>query len=413
MNDREAVAWLYRRAGFGLPADATTVAVGRGAQAELLRLVQTASGPAPADPWDDAQLPYDPTDQQARLYAIGTWLSSMIAGSDPLRDRMAWFWHGHFVSALDKVRVGRLMVDQIRLFRTAALGDFGSLLRAVTIDPAMLIYLDGGLSTATAPNENFGREVMELFTLGVGNYTEVDVKAAARALTGYRMRPRLQTATFVARNHDDRPQRYLGVDGVHDVDTVVGALLAHPAMPTFIAGELAGAMLGTTDDSVVAPLAEAFVKSSFDIAALVSATLSAGIAGAGQEVVLAPVPWFVIASRVTGATVPVRQALAGLSAAAQVPMLPPNVAGWPGGQAWFASGTVVARANLAMMIASAAPVDNPAIEAARGGDLDALAGALGMISPTFDAASKKAIDAATTPRQRLALALISPEFVIS
>jgi hypothetical protein len=130
-------------------------------------------------------------------------------------------------------------------------------------------------------------------------------------------------------------------------------------------------------------------------------------------VVLAPVPWFVIASRVTGATVPVRQALAGLRAAAQVPMLPPNVAGWPGGQAWFAAGTVVARANLAMRIAAVAPADNPAMAAATSGDLDALANALGMVSPTFDTATKKALGAATAPRQRLALALISPEFVIS
>jgi uncharacterized protein (DUF1800 family) len=413
MNDREAVAWLYRRAGFGLPADAMATAVARAPQAELRRLMALATGPAPADPWDDAQLPYDPKDQQARLYAIGTWLASMIDGQDPLRDRMAWCWHGHFVSAIDKVRAGRLMVDQIRLFRTAGLGHFGPLLRAVTVDPAMLIYLDGGLSTAAAPNENYGREVMELFTLGVGNYTEDDVKAAARALTGYRMRPRLEAATFVAGNHDDRPQHYLGTDGVHDVDTVVAALLAHPALPTFIAGTLSTELLGTTDPSVVAPLADTFVKSSFDIGALVAATLTAGLAGVGREMVLAPVPWFVIASRVTGAAVPVRQALNGLRAAAQVPMLPPNVAGWPGGQAWFASGTVVARANLAMRIAAAAPANSTVVEAATAGDLDALAGALGMISATFETASKKALGAATTPRQRLALALISPEFVIS
>jgi uncharacterized protein (DUF1800 family) len=413
MNDLASVAWLYRRAGLGLRADELAAAVARGPQAELQRLVTLATGPAPADPWDDTQLPFDPKDQKARLYAIGTWLTSMIESKDPLRDRMAWLWHGHFVSAVDKVRAGRLMVDQIRLFRSAGLGGFGPLLRAVTVDPAMLIYLDGGLSPAAAPNENYGREVMELFTLGVGNYTEDDVKAAARALTGYRMRPRLQSAMFVDRNHDDQPQHYLGADGVHDVDTVVAALLAHPALPTFIAGKVAGALLGTTDPAVAAPLADTFATSSLDIAALVKATLAAGLAGASQEMVLAPVPWFVIASRVTGATVPVKQALAGLRAAAQVPMLPPNVAGWPGGQAWFAAGAVVARANLAMRIAAVAPADNPAVAAATSGDLDALADALGMVSPTFDTATKQALGAATAPRQRLALALISPEFVIS
>ncbi len=413
MNDRDAVAWLYRRAGFGLAAGELAAAVDRGPQAEVQRLVDAAAGPAAGDAWDDSQLPYDPKDQSAGQYAIGAWLSSLIASTDPLRDWMAWFWHGHFVSALDKVRVARLVVDQVRVFRSVGLGDFATLLKAVTIDPAMLIYLDGGVSTVKAPNENYGREVMELFTLGVGSYTEDDVKAAARALTGYRMRPQLQTAMFVAKNHDDQPQHYLGVAGVHDVDTVVGALVKHPALPLFIAGRLAAAILGTTDRSVVTPLADTFVESSLNIAALVSATLSAGIAGARQEVVLAPVPWFVIASRVTGAIVPIKQALGGLRAAAQVPMLPPNVAGWPGGQAWFASGTVVARANLAMAIAAAAPADNPAMMAATSGDLDALGGALGMVSPTFASASRKALDTAKAPRQRLALALISPEFVVS
>ena len=413
MNDRDAVAWLYRHAGFGLAAGELASAVGRGPQAEVQRLVRAATGAAADDAWDDSRLPYDPKDQSAGQYAIGAWLSSLIVSTDPLRDWMAWFWHGRFVSALDKVRVARLVVDQIRLFRSAGLGDFSSLLKAVTVDPAMLIYLDGGLSTVKAPNENYGREVMELFTLGVGNYTEDDVKAAARALTGYRMRPQSQTAKFVPKNHDDQPQHYLGASGVHDVDTVVGALVEHPALPMFIAGKLSAAILGTTDGAVVAPLADAFVESSLNIAALVSATLSAGIAGAGREVVLAPVPWFVIASRVTGAIVPIKQALGGLRAAAQVPMLPPNVAGWPGGQAWFASGTVVARANLAMAIAAAAPEDNPAMMAATSGDLDALGDALGMISPTFAAASMKALDTAKAPRQRLALALISPEFVVS
>ena len=413
MNDRDAVAWLYRRAGFGLAAGELAAAVSRGPQAEVQRLVGAAAGTAAGDAWDDSQLPYDPRDRSASQYAIGAWLSSLIASTDPLRDWMAWFWHGRFVSALDKVRVARLMVDQIRLFRSSGLGDFANLLQAVTIDPAMLIYLDGGLSTIKAPNENYGREVMELFTLGVGNYTEDDVKAAARALTGYRMRPQLQSAKFVPRNHDDAPQHYLGMSGVHDLDTVVGALVKHPALPMFVASKLSAAILGTTDPVVVAPLAATFVDSSLNIAALVSATLSAGIAGAGQEIVLAPVPWFVIASRVTGAIVPTKQALGGLRAAAQVPMLPPNVAGWPGGQAWFASGTVVARANLAMAIAAAAPADNPAVMAATSGDLDALGTALGMISPTFESASKRALDTAKSPRQRLALALISPEFVVS
>ena len=413
MNDRDAVAWLHRRLGFGLGADEFAAAVARGPQAELQRLLGLATGAAPADPWDDAKLPTDPKDAPSRQYAIGTWLASMIATTDPLRDRMAWIWHGHFVSALDKVKVAKFMVDQIRLFKTSGLGDFAALLKAVTIDPAMLIYLDGGDSTNKAPNENYGREVMELFTLGVGNYTEDDVKAGAKALTGYRMRKALPQATFIPKNHDDDPQHYLGVDGVHDVDTVVAAIMKQPTLPTFITGSIAAEMLGTKDPATIAPIAQAFAASTFNVAALVTALANAGLAGASQSLVLAPVPWFVIASRVTGATVPQNAALVGLRSAAQVPMLPPNVAGWPGGQAWFASGTVVARANLASAIAAATPVDSPAMAAATSGDLDALAGALGIVTPMFSAASKAALHDAKAPKQRLALALITPEFVVS
>ena len=413
MNDRDAVAWLHRRLGFGLVADELAAAAARGPQAELQRLLGLATGAAPADPWDDAQLPADPKDKPSRQYAIGTWLASMISTTDPLRDRMAWFWHGHFVSALDKVKVAKFMVDQIRLFKTGGLGDFAVLLKAVTIDPAMLIYLDGGDSTDKAPNENYGREVMELFTLGVGNYTEDDVKAGAKALTGYKMRKGLPHATFIPKNHDDDPQRYLGVDGVHDVDTVVAAIMKQPTLATFITGSIASEMLGTKDPAVTDPIASAFAASTFDIASLIIALANAGLGGPSQSVVLAPVPWFVIASRVTGSTVPQNAALVGLRSAAQVPMLPPNVAGWPGGQAWFASGTVVARSNLALAVANNAPADNPAMVAATSGDLDALANALGIVTPTFSAASKAALQAAKAPKQRLALALITPEFVVS
>ena len=126
---------------------------------------------------------------------------------------------------------------------------------------------------------------------------------------------------------------------------------------------------------------------------------------------LAPVPWFVIASRVTGAQVPVRQALADLRSAAQLPMLPPNVAGWPGGTAWFATGTVVARANLAVAIAHATPPESAVLQAASNPDLNTLADALGLVTPTFSDASAAALHAATNPTQRLALALVTPEFV--
>ena len=413
MNERDAVAWLHRRAGFGLPPQELRAAAERGATDELTRLLDPTGAGAPpdGDRWDDALLPLDPKDRPSKQHAIGVWVETMVATDRPLVDRMAWLWHGHFVSALDKVKVARLMVDQIRLFRSTGLGGFDELVRAVTLDPAMLSYLDLRSSTGGQPNENYGRELLELFTLGEGNYTEADVQAVARALTGWTLRPGEGVVRFVERRHDDTPQRALGVDGVHDLDTAVAAVTAHPMMVTFIAGVIAGELLGTADEPTVALLAEVF-GAAHDIRALVGATLQVGLAGQTAPVVLAPVPWYVIARRVTGANPPARDALRLLRSAGQLPLLPPNVAGWPGGRAWFSASSLVARANLAALVAAATP-DGEVLAAAAGDDADLLAEALGLSSDGFSDDSIAALAAAPAGRDRLAVALITPEFLIA
>ncbi len=416
MDDRDAVIWLHRRAGFGLPASELDAAAASGPAVELARLIDPdgAGGPPSADPWDDAQLPLDRKDQPARQYAIGTWLDLMTSSAQPIVERMAWLWHGHFVSAFDKVKVGKLMVDQVRLFRTGGLGSFTTLLHDVTVDPAMMLYLDLRTSTGSEPNENYAREVLELFTLGVGNFAEADVQAGAKALTGWALADKV-TAHFVAKRHDDSPQQYLGQSGVHDLDTVVAAITAQPAMATFIARTVALELLGTAPDDLVAQLAAAFGASGFDVRTLVQATLQAGLAGTTAPVVVGPAPWLVWARRVTGAqlTAPMaKNQLALLRDAGQIPMYPPNVAGWPGGPAWFASATMVARTNLAALVARATP-DGPVLEAANGADPAALAAALALPSTGFGAATSAALAAAKAGVQRLAVALTSPEAFVA
>jgi len=413
MEERDAVVWLHRRAGFGLPPVELRAAVELGAAAELERLLDSAgAGAQPsADPWDDALLPIDPRDSGSKLYAVGGWLEAMAATEHPLVDRMAWLWHGHFVSALDKVRVARFMVDQVRLFRAAGLGDFAALVRGITIDAAMLAYLDLRTSTGQQPNENYSRELLELFTLGEGNYTENDVKAGARALTGWTLARGETSARFLPRRHDDTPQRFLGVDGVHDLDTVVAAVMAHDAMPTFIARTLAAELLGVTDDDVVAPLAAGFAA-DLDVRNLVRSTLQAGLDGATAPVVLGPLPWYVIAKRVTAATPRTREVGSLLRSAGQIPMLPPNVAGWPGGPAWFAASSLVSRANVAGLLAAATP-DGEVLAAAQGDDADLLAEVLGLPSAGFADESIAALATAPAGRDRLAVALITPEFMIA
>lgn len=413
MEERDAVAWLHRRAGFGLAPAALREAVDRGAAAELDRLLdpQGAGGP-PADLWNDALLPFDPRDRASKSHAIGQWVDGMVASEQPAVERVAWMWHGHFVSALDKVRVARLMVEQARLFRTAGLGSFRDLLRAVTLDPAMLIYLDLRTSTGAEPNENYARELLELFTLGEGTYSEADVQAGARALTGWTFYDLDGGVKFAPRRHDDTPREFLGVGGVHDLDTVLDAVLANDALAPFIARTVAAELLGSTDGALVTALAEGFAAGGFDVRSLVRSALEAGLAGGSAPVVLGPVPWFVCARRITGAQPSTKDVLPLLRSTGQLPMLPPNVAGWPGGPAWFAASSLVARANLAAAVAAATP-DGEVLAAAQGDDGDLLADVLGLPSVGFGDDSLAALDAAPAGRDRLAVALITPEFLIA
>jgi len=417
MDERDGVIWLHRRAGFGLSPSELREALGRGAGAELRRLIDPSGAGAPAttDPWDDSLLPYDPQDQVSKVHSVAAWVEQMVLTEQPLVDRMALMWHGHFVSAIDKVRIARLMVDQVRLFRSSGLGPFRDLLRAVSIDPAMLVYLDLRTSTGSEPNENYARELMELFTLGEGQYSEADVKAGAVALTGWTL-TLAAGLRFAPRLHDDTPQTYLGVDGVHDLDTVIDAVMAHPAMPVFVASTVAAELLGDVDEGVVQELAAAFTSSGFDVRALVKATLEQGLAGESSPILLAPVPWLVQAMRMTGAPFPQgdsqRRFGQLLDGAGQMPMKPPNVAGWPGGAAWLGASSMVARANLAALVAAAA-TDESVLSAARDSDPGRLAEALGLPSAGFSASTSAALAAVPSGRQRLAVALVAPEFLIA
>jgi uncharacterized protein (DUF1800 family) len=413
MDDRAAVAWLHRRIGLGLSPAELDTARSRGADAELARLVSPGD---PVDPWASVDVPTDPKAARAdRIRPITAWLDHLSTTSTPMLDRLAWILHGWLVSSMDKVRSPAQMVGQIRLYRAQGAGPFPDLLRAVATDPAMLWYLDGTHSTAGAPNENFAREMLELFSLGVGTYGEADVQAGARALTGWTAGRADTQSSFRPRRHDDTAQQYLGRSGVHDLDSVIAAATAQPAHRGFVARRVAREVLGVSDDDTVEALAAAYGAADLRLDAVVQAAARMAIQGDAEPapVVLAPVPWLAMARRSTGASPPDGVVLQALRAAGQVPMLPPNVAGWPGGKAWFASSTVVARADLATAVAAATADDHPTLDAARQGDLDALADRLGLPGARFSDPTAAALDGAPDPRTRLALALTSPEMLIS
>ena len=177
-------------------------------------------------------------ERQKRPELRAWWLGEMIATDSPLTERMTLFWHNHFVSSQAKVRAQSLMLDQNLTLRENAVGNFGQLLAATSKGPAMVIYLDAGKSKKTEPNENFAREVMELFSLGEGNYSERDIKEAARAFTGWSVNGR--TGQFVddAKQHDAGEKTIFGQRGNFNGDDVLRLILQRPETASFISKKL-------------------------------------------------------------------------------------------------------------------------------------------------------------------------------
>ena len=164
-----------------------------------------------------------------QLTATRWWLGRMVRAEHPTRERLTWFWHGHFATSAQKVRVAALMLRQNEIFRTGALGSFTDLARALIVDPALLVWLDGNDNTAKAPNENLAREFMELFALGHGQFGEADVKEAARALTGWKLDRQTGKAQLRPKQHDDGGKTVLGRTGNLGATELVDLLLSQPA----------------------------------------------------------------------------------------------------------------------------------------------------------------------------------------
>ena len=364
MTTRDEVAWLARRAGWGLRPGELDALTELGTEAVIDMLVAPDDhgiGPE-ASPWDGVEYVDDPQQRPGQvLDTIERWVTHLVTTERPFENSLSWFWHDHFAVSYAVVQHLPAMIDHLELLRRHALGDFRQLIREVSTDAAMLIFLDGATSTGEAPNENYGRELLELYTTGVGNYTEDDVQAAAVALTGYVVqRRRGFTVAFVPPRHDDTPQTFLGVNGVNDVDGVVDAAVSHPATPGFIAGKVARHYLGSVDHGLIDRFATTFADHDLTIAPLGRAVLEAGLDGAGGPLVMAPVPWTVQILRATGATPPPRPLIDLLGLMGQVPGNPPSVGGFPGATTWLASSATAGRFTAAGGIARMTPDDGAA-----------------------------------------------------
>ena len=295
------------------------------------------------------------TQKRGALALRAWWLGAMLGASTPaeqLRERMTLFWHNHFVSSLQKVKSAKLMLDQNRLLRHYALGNFAGLLHAVGKNPAMVVYLDSATNRKGSPNENFAREVMELFTVGEGHYSEQDIREAARAFTGWSIEP--ETGEFRWRPfvHDDGSKTVLGVSGNLDGDAVLDILLAQPQTAEFVVRKLWREFVSPTpDEGETRRIARRFRDSGYDIrVALREIFGSRAFWAAENRLVLikSPVDWVLgtLNSLELEAPDPLPLSLA-LRQLGQDLFAPPNVKGWPGGETWINSSTLLARKQLA------------------------------------------------------------------
>src|SRR5262249_2763518 len=204
---------------------------------------------------------------------VRRWLAMMARPEAGLHEKMVWFWHSHLTSSYDKVGSWKMMWRQHQLLREHALGNFRTLVQAITVDPAMLVYLDGAESTAESPNENYGRELMELFTLGRGNYTQDDVRAAARALSGWTVDYDRERASFDPHSGNESSVLFLGTQVTHAQD-VVDVVCGHPACPRFVCGTPYRYFVGESPSpDRLTDLAELFASSGLETRPVVESIL--------------------------------------------------------------------------------------------------------------------------------------------
>ena len=344
------VAHLLRRAGFGGTA-------ARIAELSLLdrgALVDAVLSSAAAPPADPPAVLADPAvgDYEKWVACTQWWLDRMATSPAPIVEKMTLFWHGHFVSGRGKVGNMGLMYGQNALYRSLALGDFAELTRRMAIDPAMLDYLDNRLNRVGSPNQNFARELMELFTIGVGNYTEADVDASARAWTGHRINSTTGSYEFYAPWHDTGQKTFMGItknwDGPDIIDHLLTNATTRALVARFVARKLWLFLAGPNpSNSTLTTIADAFAA-NLDITDLLRAIfLHADFwtTATRQGLVRSPIEFVVAVMRSTGLDAATANPQWWLESMGQEPFDPPNVSGWRTNGYWISTSSASARAG--------------------------------------------------------------------
>lgn len=361
--DLPRVAHLHRRAGFLASWSTLQRDLKDGPEASINRLLDGDSTSLDGQPAEEFSAFLDQMAEKVgtagldRLQAV--WLYRMVLSPHPLRERLTLFWHDHFATSDEKVNNPRLMQSQNALLRQHALGDFGALLRQIARDPAMLVWLDCSTNRKAHPNENYAREVMELFTLGRGNYSEKDIQEAARAFSGSFVRG--GQFREVPEQHDPGPKTILGQTGAFDGDDVAEILLDQPACARFLVRKLYALFVNEIDepsDDLIEPVAEVFQASGYQVREPVSMILRSRLffdPSNRRRRVKSPVEFTVGSVRALEVLNPSVSAEALAKACGRMGQslfAPPSVAGWDGGPAWINTTSSLARANFALALLS-------------------------------------------------------------
>ncbi|HET7467993.1 MAG TPA: DUF1800 domain-containing protein [Candidatus Dormibacteraeota bacterium] len=410
------VMQLLRRTTLGYTAAQLEAALSDGFARTLDRLVETKPAEPPA--LDAASTPGG---RFAVTQLQQWWVDHMLTTPTPFAERMTLFWHGHFTSDYRKTADNTFMYWQNLTWRRMAMTNLGSMLMQVTTDPAMLRYLDLATSVASSPNENYSRELMELFTMGAGNYSEEDVRQSALALTGWQLPRPDSTApapgtgrnlpvytspkagVFNARRAYSGSITYLGKTGSLDTEGVIERILAQPATAQFITTKVLQQFLtGQPAAGLVSRLADSFRRSNYDMKTLMRAVFTSDefvAPAAYRALVKSPTEFMVQAARALGDTKLGKVVVASGPGMGQSLFDPPDVGGWPNNEAWISSNTVIERVNFVTAALAATSSLPPSADAIRH-QLD------GVVGPQ----TASMLNSATDERTRWFVTLASPEF---
>ena len=430
ISERMQIARLYHRFSFGPRPGEFARALKQGLAATSVELLTvpindeglksvvspTLTDLGPFPPVNTvARKTFDDEMRRGRRDLTLWWLDRMVLSSHGLTERMTWFWHGHWATSIGKVEYALPMYLQNQTLRKNALGNFADQARNMILDGALQYWLDNGGNTISAPNENLAREFMELFTLGVDQYSEQDVKQVARALTGYAVSRSSGNVTLNLKKHDASSLTILGKSSSFTAEDVSNHLVAQTQAARFIAERVWFRFISdtaplTSDNSLIHAFADRNISTLIK-----TAGTSAAMADPQNSLVKSPVEWFAAVCRALK-VIPSKVSkpdyiINFLDKLGQIPFLPPNVGGWPTGEAWLTAAAAQYRLQIAQYLLTQGDV-SPLTNTPSGNRYFMIGDLLGI--PTWSVRTARALrNVQGDPTRMFLLAVSSPEYIVS